>query len=81
MKTIAAIWPGNPLLEGVDGWFTGYENARANGPTQEQIEHSASILQPDRWDFGNASPLPEWRKGLNLSKLAPFFHKVWTAPV
>ena len=79
VKTIAAIWPGNPLLEGPDGWLTAYANARANGPTQEQIEHSVQILQPDRWDFGNPSPPPEWSKGLNLSKLAPFFHKLWTA--
>ena len=55
VKSIAAVWPGNPLLEGPDGWLTAYENGTANGPTQEQIEHSVQILQPDRWDFGNAS--------------------------
>ena len=68
VKSIAAVWPGNPLLEGPDGWLTAYENGTANGPTQEQIEHSVQILQPDRWDFGNASPPTSTTSTLDAEK-------------
>jgi hypothetical protein len=78
VKSISDAWPGNPLLDGPDGWLTKLENGTANVPTQEQIDRAIEILQQKNFfDFQNPSPPAEWSPNFNLSSLAPVFHKMW----
>jgi uncharacterized membrane protein YgcG len=88
VRYIAAVAPGNPLLEGDpdpdvkgepgEGWLTLYDNGMANVPTQEQIDRSIEILQQEQWNFGNPMPNPEYSTGWDPSVFAPIFHKLWT---
>jgi hypothetical protein len=80
VKFISDLWPGNPLLDGPNGWLTAYDNGTANVPTKEQIETAAKLAEQNGsfWDFGNPSPPPELINGFNPGSLAPFFHQLWT---
>ncbi len=78
-KYISDAWPGNPLLDGEDGWLTHYANGTANVPTTEQVQKAIDLKEGHFWDFGNQAPPADWITGFNFNSLAPSFHALWTA--
>jgi hypothetical protein len=79
VQDISNIMPGNPII---DQWLADYANGTGvagvdyNGPTEEQILNSISILQQGPWDFGN--PSPPAGTGPDFSQLTALFYQLWT---